>query len=200
MDQREEIVRQALSQDLTKYYGEVYDLYAKKIFHLIYSQVIGTPGDLQVTQDLVQETFLKVFQWLKRHPTKILDPETCLFAVLHETATNCTRDYWRNRQTAFVKMSEELTQENEPIDETSPSPEVIIETLENHAEQLEKLRQLLTILSPLDQHLVMLRYGEKYSYQSISTQIGLPREVVESRVQNAMRRLQRRVVNSFSIH
>ena len=123
-------------------------------------------GDLQLAQDLLQETFLLAI----RSKDKLADassPRAWLFGVARNIAMNTIR-----RRSSVVSLPENLSQDCSPPDH-----------------RIEQMRQAITKLPIAQQETLELRLTQELSYQEIATVLKIPLGTVRSRLHNAVGRL-----------
>jgi len=85
-------------------FGEIYNLYFKKIYQFIYYRV----GHKEAAEDLAEEVFLKAFAKI----TSILEPDSFV-GWLYQIARNIVIDYYRQKKTVVALEDVENTLEYE---------------------------------------------------------------------------------------
>ena len=128
-------------------------------------------------EDLVQETFLRVFRWRKRYrPTARF--RTFLYVVArHVWVDNCRRLFRRERLTRLLRTDAE-------IEEGNPSGRAPGSALDVDA--------ALARLSPKLREVLVLNIYQGLRYREIAEILGVPLGTVKSRINlalNAMREL-----------
>ena len=151
-----ELVRLALGGDDVAF-EYLFDRYRDAI-HRLFLQRTGNAED---ADDLLQETFIKVYINLHRYR-----PDYTFGQWLYTIARNTFIDYVRKRQ-------EEL-----PIDERFASPPSPTPTPE---ERFINLQQL----TPRYRELIRMRFFDEYSYEEIATKLGLPLGTVKTQIHRA---------------
>ena len=89
MDQKDNLLIQKIKQSDTEAYKEIFYKYHQLLYKYIYYQT----KDYVLTQDIVQETFLKV--WLNR---KSLKPEFSFLSYLYKISSNLIKDNYKKKQ------------------------------------------------------------------------------------------------------
>lgn len=88
MPNHKQLIRE-LSQHSQEAFSEIYDKYHKLVYYIIFSYT----KDVEATKDLVQETFMKM--WNNIHMYKF---DTNFCAWLSTIAKNTTKDYLRTKK------------------------------------------------------------------------------------------------------
>lgn len=130
-----------------------------------------TGGNGNDADDLLQETFIKVYINLHRYR-----PDYTFGQWLYTIARNTFIDYVRKRQ-------EEL-----PIDErfaSPPSPTPTPEERFINLQQRTQLEHYLEQLTPRYRELIRMRFFDEYSYEEIATKLGLPLGTVKTQIHRA---------------
>jgi len=89
MDQKDSLLIQKIKQSDSDAFKKIYNKYHQILFKYIYY----SSKDYALSQDIVQETFLKV--WLNR---KSLKPELSFLAYLFKICNNLIKDYYKKQQ------------------------------------------------------------------------------------------------------
>ncbi len=99
--QLQELVEKAKGGD-QQAFGELYDLFAEKIFRFIKIKI----RDQQEAEDILQETFVKAWRALKNLEMKGLNFSAWLYAI----ARNGVNDFYRKkyRQPEIAELNEEV--------------------------------------------------------------------------------------------
>ena len=123
-------------------------------------------GDSKATEDIVQETFLQLWQ----HPNGFNPARGPLRVYLFGIAARLSADWWRHR-----RPEAELNPDRPARQHRSP---MLVE------DALEKI-------DPDSRSLLWLREVEGYSYQELAEMLAIPVGTVRSRLYNARERLRR---------
>ena len=155
--------------------AEIYDRYAESIYRYAYRFV----GDAEQAEDLTSEVFLKLLDVLgtRRGPREQLQ------GWLYRVARNLAIDWYRERaKGAEYSLEEELT----PDGGTPLSTR--LEQAELHAE----LREALSELTPDQQQVIVLRFGEGRKISEVSRLMGKSEgsvKLLQYRAVNRLRKL-----------
>lgn len=165
-----ELVERALAGDDTAF-AYLSNRYRDAIRQLLVQRA-GSDDD---ADDLLQETFIKVYLHLDRY-----NPTYTFGQWIYTIARNTFIDFYRRRQ-------EEL-----PIDErfsapaaTTPNPEESVIRLQLRTQ----IEQCLNRLAPRYERLIRMRFLEEYSYEEIAERLELPLGTVKTQIHRAREQL-----------
>jgi RNA polymerase sigma factor (sigma-70 family) len=145
--------------------------------------VRGMVRDHGRAEDLVQEVFLSALRRLRE-----TDRPVAFQPWIYEIARNaCIDEFRRTRRVYEVPLE---TDERSPRDDCNmtshdPTPDAAVES----KQRLEDLRRALDGLSESHHRILLLREFEGLSYREIGERMGMSRQVVESTLFRARRRL-----------
>lgn len=162
-------------------FEEILFAYEKRIFNYIFSIV----RHKQDTEDLTQETFIKVFKNLK-----LIDPALNFEAWLFRIATNTTYDWFRkkgSRPELFV--IDDLESKFETIDEDSSY--IKLETAKDIKDALDGLKPVYRVV-------LLLFYWRGFSYKEISSILSLPLNTVKTLLRRGKKALKEALVGKPS--
>lgn len=166
----QQLVSLALEGDHTAF-EYLFNRYREAIRQLLIQRA-GSESD---ADDLLQETFIKVYLHLDRYK------ETYTFGQwLYTIARNTFIDYVRRRQ-------DDLS-----IDERFSAPASSAPTPEESVIRLQQRAQIdhyLEILSPRYRQLIQMRFFEEYSYEEIAEKLQLPMGTVKTQIHRARERM-----------
>lgn len=134
--------------------AEIYDRYAESIYRYLYRYL----GDVDLAEDLTSEVFLKLLQALDspRAPRKQLQ------GWLYRVAHNLAMDHFRQQaKRKVLEFREELVESGD-----SPSAK-----LEKH-QRLQQLRVAISQLTPSQQQVLLLRFGEGLPIAEVGQMMG----------------------------
>jgi RNA polymerase sigma-70 factor (ECF subfamily) len=180
----EEVIRryQAGQTDL---FDVLFHRYKDYVYRVAYSMT----RHAQEAEEVVQEAFLDVLKALPRY--RVEGParfETWLYRV---TANRC-KMRWRRKRLPTVEFTElaggEAADplENLPDDRDAHNPEAATE----QAETRRRIWRAVGRLSDAAREVVLLRYGQGFSYREIADALDLNLGTVKSRLNAAHRQLQ----------
>lgn len=149
----------------------LFDRYHEAIRRL-FMQRMGGARDVD---DLLQETFVKVYVNLHRYNAAYMFGQW-----VYTIARNTFVDYVRRRQ------------DDLPIDERFAAPASSAPTPEEsviNGQQRRQLENYLERLSPRYRKLIEMRFFEEYSYEEIAAKLDLPLGTVKTQIHRARERM-----------
>lgn len=154
--------------------GEIYDLYAARIYRFLYRRL----GDAHLAEDLTSDVFLRALVALRSGTFA----DQGLTAWLFQIARHRLIDHFRRSPPGWVEVwDEHLGDEDETV---SLAMERIVFA--------DWLRQVLSRLSPEQKQVILLRFGAGLSAAEIADRLGSSAEAVRAmqyRALSALRRL-----------
>jgi len=161
-------------------FEELVNRFSKRLIHFAYRYV----NDRGVAEDIVQETFLKVYK--NKHSYKpIAKFSTWIFTITGNLAKTKLRK-WKTRQTYNFSNYEDRDWENTLEDEsedTNPQKEII-------QTDPEVIQQALANLPDHSKKVIILRDIQELSYDEISKITDVALGTVKSRINRARIKLQ----------
>lgn len=136
--------------------------------HRLFAQRLGGIGDID---DLLQETFIKVYINLHRY-----DARYTFGQWVYTIARNTFIDFVRRRQ-------DDLSIDDRFYAPASsaPTPEESVINLQ----QRSQIEQYLDRLAPRYRQLILMRFFEEYSYEEIAAKLALPLGTVKTQIHRA---------------
>lgn len=132
-------------------------------------------GGMNGADDLLQETFIKVYINLHRY-----SPEYTFGQWVYTIARNTFIDFVRRRQDD-LSIDERFSV---PAS-SSPTPEERVINLQ----QRNQIEDYLERLSPRYRRLIVMRFFEEYSYEEIAEKLELPLGTVKTQIHRARERM-----------
>jgi RNA polymerase sigma-70 factor, ECF subfamily len=172
-------------------FSELVDMYKDKIYYLAYRML----NNVQEAEDVVQETFLRVFKNLDRY-----DEKQKFSTWIYRIATNLSIDRLRKRK-AVYSLDAGMAPDGEGTDyystlaSTDPSPEgqlILTETQQT-------IRRAIDQLPEKYKSVVILRYMHDMSLQEISEVLNMPVTTVKTRVHRGREYLRKKLENQSLI-
>ena len=141
-------------------------------------------GDFQIAEDIVQETFLQVYQKLET-----LNNPTQFSGWLHAIVNHLCIAWFRKNRLQTQSLQEIHISEIEP---EAYSQYVATEHAKTTAEtQRELVKKLLTKLKDSDREVITLYYFEEMTSVEIGNFLGVPENTIKSRLHRARQRLRK---------
>ena len=172
-----QLTRLVLDGD-TAAFEYLFDRYRDAI-HRLFLQRTGSTED---ADDLLQETFIKVYMNLHRY-----SPEYTFGQWLYTIARNTFIDYVRKRQDD-LSIDEKFSS---PAS-TTPTPE---ESVINSQQRLQ-IEHCIARLPENYRTLIRMRFFDEYSYEEIAVKLSLPLGTVKTQIHRARERMCRLIVEN----
>jgi RNA polymerase sigma-70 factor (ECF subfamily) len=169
-------------------FAELVELYKDKIYHLGYRML----NQKQEAEDIVQETFLRVFMNLEKY-----DENQKFSTWIYRIATNLCIDRLRKRKPNYsidAEMSDSEGTDWHSIlssDEAGPEEELIL------SETQLNIRDAIQTLPDKYKTVVVLRYLHDMSLQEISDVLEMPVTTVKTRVHRGREFLRKKLEPEF---
>lgn len=147
---------------------------------LMYLEV--TLKDRQKAEDIVQETFLRFIESLRKG--KVLER---IEPWLYKVATNLCKDYWKSL--SYKLEREDLSNIPEPKDKSLSISEIY--------EQKERQKEILNILgdlSPTQRQIIILRFYQELKIAEIADILEIPIGTVKSNLFYTLKKLRKKLV------
>jgi RNA polymerase sigma-70 factor (ECF subfamily) len=169
-------------------FAELVELYKDKIYHLGYRML----NQKQEAEDVVQETFLRVYMNLERY-----DENQKFSTWIYRIATNLCIDRLRKRKPNYSIDAEMSDNDGTdwhailPSDEAGPEDELIL------SETQQNIRNTIQSLPDKYRTVVVLRYLHDMSLQEISDVLEMPVTTVKTRVHRGREFLRKKLEPEF---
>ncbi len=161
-----ELIELSLNGD-TVAFDHLLDRYRASMRKL-YLQRTGGNGD--DADDLIQDTFLKVYLNLGRY-----NPDYTFGQWIYTIARNTFIDYLRKRQDSVPLESVQRGQSSLP----TPEESVI------NSQQRAQLEAFMERMKPQYRRLIELRFFRDFSYEEIASELGIPLGTVKTQLHRA---------------
>ncbi|MCR8657722.1 RNA polymerase sigma factor SigW [Paenibacillus endoradicis] len=167
-----QLVKLALKGDQAAF-AELVELYQEKLYHMAYRML----NNRQEAEDVVQDTFLRVYNNLERYDT------TMKFSTwIYRIATNLSIDRLRKRKPVYSLDAESSDYEGLdgysmiPSDNRTPESELLI------SETQQIIHQAIDTLPPKYKSVMILRYIHELSLQEVGDILDMPVTTIKTRV------------------
>ncbi len=157
-----------------KVFEKVYFTYAKDLKRFLFLKF----GDLESAEDVMQETFLKL--WKNCHKVSFEKVKSYLFTL----ANNAFLDIKKHE-----KVVRKHRENNNLSHSTSESPEYLM----IEEEFLEKIEQAIAGLTDKQREVFILGKIEKKKYKEIAEELGISIKAVEKRMINALANIRKQI-------
>jgi RNA polymerase sigma-70 factor (ECF subfamily) len=154
-------------------FAEIVSIYKDKLYHLAYRMT----GSRQEAEDVVQETFLRVYKNLDRY-----DENQKFSTWIYRIATNLCIDRLRKRRAVYSLDAESSDHEGLdgyamlPSDDKTPESELLL------SETQRLIHEAMATLPAKYKSVMVLRYLQDLSLQEISDVLNMPVTTVKTRV------------------
>ncbi len=145
--------------------GSLYDKYK----NVIYRTALAITHDLDVAQDILQDTFIRLYQSASR-----VDPERPIIPWLYRVTVNISYTYLRRRRWLLVSLDEIL--QHVGTSKVTPESQTV------RREAREAVFSALTRLPPSQRVVVVLYYLNDLSLKDIAELLECPVGTVKSRL------------------
>ncbi len=165
-------------------FEQLVNLYKDKIFHLGYRML----NDKHEAEDIVQETFLRVYKNLDK-----FDEAHKFSTWIYRIATNLCIDRLRKRKAGYSLDAE--TRDGEGLEwhdklateHPGPESEVLLTETQEH------IRRAINTLPDKYKSIVILRYLHDLSLQEISDIVEMPVTTIKTRIHRGREHLRRKL-------
>ena len=155
--------------------GAVYDRY----FSDVYRYVMYRVGDAAIAEDIASEVFIRLLEAVKA----ARGPESNLKGWLIGTASHAVTDHMRKK----YRRSEEEIPESLPDLRPGPATEA------DQRERNRAVQNALQKLTPEQQHVLAMRFGQGYSLEETAAQLNKNVNAVKALQFRALAALQREI-------
>lgn len=169
-------------------FAEIVSLYKDKLYHL----ACRMTGNRQEAEDVVQDTFLRVFKNLDS-----FDENQKFSTWIYRIATNQCIDRLRKKRKVYSLDAETSDHEGIdgyamlPCDDRTPESELLL------SETQRLIQQAMETLPPKYKSVMILRYMQDLSLQEISEVLDMPVTTVKTRVHRGREFLRKRLENKL---
>ncbi|MFD2673403.1 RNA polymerase sigma factor SigW [Marinicrinis sediminis] len=166
-------------------FAEIVDLYKDKIYHLSYRML----GNAQEAEDVVQETFIRVYKNIKRY-----DPTHKFSTWIYRIGTNLCIDRLRKRKfTAYSLDADQSDGEGMDGYSVLAAKDPLPEDQLTLSETQQQIREAISKMPEKYRSVIILRYLEDMSLQEISEVLDMPVTTIKTRVHRGREYLRKRL-------
>lgn len=158
---------------------QAFEMIINKYKNPLYATILRMTKNPHDAQDLVQESFIKVYQQLEKYK------ETGSFSSwLYRVAMNHCMDEFRKKR---YKMKSIEIDEGKVI--AGDHPEIIF----MKKEKSRQVERLISTLPEDERIIILLRYVNELSYQEISELVNMPLSTVRNKLHRAKKKMRETV-------
>ncbi len=180
----DEDLLQAASQGSHVHFNALVDRYAPSIYRLAY----GITGRRQDAEDIVQETFLRVYDHLDQYASARGSVKTWLFTIARNQSINVFSSIKRS-VARFLSEQSSDQQPSNPLDAHPTSPHTNPEWQLSTQQELGIVQRALAKLPQRQRTALLLKAQEELSYEEIAKVMGTSVSSVESLIFRARKRI-----------
>ena len=155
-------------EDLSAYYGELYELYATDVLRMCYFYL----GDRARAEDVCQDVFVRLIT--TNPPLQEGKEKSWLLKV----AMNRCRDLWRGAWLKRVVLGG-------PTFELIPAPDEFTQIGDK-----QEMMNAINKLQPMFKEVILLHYYQGYGISDIADMMELPEGTISSRLSRARKKLE----------
>lgn len=171
----QQLIERVLGGDASAF-EHLFNRYRDSILQL-YLQKTG--GNIDDSNDLLQETFVKIYLNLQRYSDQYTFGQW-----IYTIARNTFIDYVRRKRDDTVSI-DNLREAGGLSTWSEPNPEERMITHQNRA----RIEAFLDRMSPRYKELIELRFFKEYSYEEIASHLNLPMGTVKTQIHRAREQL-----------
>jgi RNA polymerase sigma-70 factor (ECF subfamily) len=152
---------------------EIFDTYSQGIYRYAYRLL----GDIELARECMSETFSRFLDAVKRDS----GPDNYLQAYLYRIAHNWVTDYYRSKVPPNLPLDMEIR-----IDPADEPQEAVA-----HQFASEQLRAAISLLTPEQKQVVVLKYLEEWELDAIAKTLDKPVGAIKALQHRAIESLRR---------
>lgn len=176
--------------------SEAFDVLVQRYKDPLSSYIYRFLGDMKECEDLLQETFLRVFRNRYSY-RRIAKFSTWLYTI----AGNLARSEYRKRKRRRIQSIQSVNREDEEYELEIPDDSFLPDSYTEGLIQERFIQNALTKIPEEFREVVVLRDIQQLSYEEIAEITGLPMGTVKSRINRGRAKLQhllRDIYNPYS--
>jgi len=176
----EQLVRKYIQERDEEIFSILVDRYMKHLYNFVMQFV----NDQTLAEDIVQETFVKVWKHLARFDER-KKFKTWIFTIAKNTAFDALK---KKKNIPFSSFSDE--QGKNMLENIIDTSEQVEDILDRQTTQ-EELSEKMAFLTPLYRTILTLCYRDQFSLHEIALILGEPYNTIKSRHQRALSALKK---------
>jgi RNA polymerase sigma factor (sigma-70 family) len=158
--------------------GDEFENVYTKYYSVIFRNIYYITGDVHATEDLVQETFMKLYNAPPEH--------TNIAGWLNRVATNLSYNYLRNQKNR--------TNKDNLVLDTAEDNVTSIEDIAIRNYELKLTRNILNIMLPRDRICLLLKFSG-YKYNEIAEILGVDKNSIGTILSRAQKKFKDAYLN-----
>jgi len=158
-------------------FGELYDFYAPRIFRFVRLKVKSQA----LAEDLVSESFLRIWEYLQKEEVEI---EDSFQALLYKTARNLIADFYKRKSSQEIFIDDDFKRffEQEPTNDKTTS-----------REEAEYIHKALVNIKEEYQNVIIWYYVDELSIVEISEIMDKSQGAIRVLIHRALKSLKKRL-------
>lgn len=162
-------------------FAELYEHY----FNMVFNYILKRTGDLELTQDLTSETFIKILDYIPKYKVT----EVKFASWVYRIATNQINQHFRKK--SFIPI-DFFTPSMEPVSyETADEDMLKWEEEKENKVEFRLMMEYVKKLKTVDQSIITLRYFENRKFSEIGEILNLREGTIKVRMNRALNKLNR---------
>ena len=155
----------------------------------IYNFVYRLSGDSHEAHDLAQDTFVKVWKYLKKFDTR-RNFKTWIFTIARNTAFDSLR---KKKALSFSQMDSSDSTAHASFEEKIPDNEILQDELFERQENVARVEEALSKLSAEHRAVIVFHNTEGLTFEEISHILKRPMNTVKSQYRRALIALKKHI-------
>lgn len=155
-------------------FSDFYRLTSPRVFSVV-RRVLRDP---ELSEEVMQEVFLLVWQNAAKYNSALGSPHAWLVTIAHRKAVDKVRS-WQSSADRDARWA--TAEWKQPFDEVG---EVVTDRME-----VRQVSEALTALSPLQRESILLAYFGSLTYREVAEKLAVPLPTIKSRIRDGLSRL-----------
>lgn len=164
-----------------------FDVIVEKYLSSVYNFVFRLTQNAEVSEDITQDTFIKVWKQLKKYNSE-KSFRTWILSIAHNTSI----DWFRKRKPlAFSHMF--TSNEDIHFEETLTDEEPRADEIFEKKEESLRIRKVLDEISPEEKSIILFHLDEGLTFDKISDLLQKPLNTIKSTYRRSLIKLKKRL-------